>query len=731
MQRLLLVSNRLPVTIEKQKGAMHFHQSVGGLATGLGSFYKNYDSMWIGWCGLPSNNLDQQTRRNIESELLSRHHSYPIFLSKYDIKMFYSSFCNKTLWPLFHYFTDYTIFDHESWKAYQNINRLFLHDILRIARPDDIIWIHDYHLMLLPQMIRERLPHTQIGFFLHIPFPSFEIFRLLPWRKEIVEGLLGADLIGFHTYDYVRHFFSSARRLLGYDNTFGQIMVSHRIVKADAFPMGIDYERFANGVSDPNWLNEINRRCSDCKIILSVDRLDYTKGISERLEAFDYFLEKYPEYQGQVTLIMIATPSRMGVEQYQHLKQRVDELVGRINGKYGTIDWTPVTYLYRSLSFKKIVTLYNIADVAMVTPLRDGMNLIAKEYLAARKDNKGVLVLSEMAGAKSELIEAIIVNPHNKEEVARSLKEALVMPVEEQIERNTMMKDRLNRYNITTWANDFMGSLARVRNQQEEIGIKILTKNKRKNLLKKYQESHARLIFLDYDGTLVPFVDKPELAEPDEEISDLLKILNKDPRNEVILVSGRDRHTLDNWFGQLKVSLSAEHGVWLKEKGSLWHLIEPIKSEWKGEIRPILETYVDKTPGARIEEKSYSLVWHYRRVHPELGTIRAIELKEDLLHLTANLNLVVLEGSKVIEIKNGGINKGRAALHWIPKKEWDFILAIGDDWTDEDLFEALPESAYSIKVGLTMSKSRFCLTNHLEVRELLQQFGRIQKPVSK
>ena len=305
------------------------------------------------------------------------------------------------------------------------------------------------------------------------------------------------------------------------------------------------------------------------------------------------------------------------------------------------------------------------------------------------------------------------------------------MPVEEQIERNRAMQKRLKRYNVNKWTDDFIKNLLYMKEYESKLFSRKLTPDVRKEFMKKYRKSKNRLILLDYDGTITPFAPKPHLAKPDEEISALLQILNKDPKNEVILVSGRDRETLDNWFGHLNVSLSAEHGVWLKEKKNSWQLIESINSDWKSEIRPILETYVDKTPGSRIEEKSYSLVWHYRRVHPELGTIRAIELREDLLHLTANLNLVVLEGSKVIEIKNGGINKGRAALHWIPQKEWDFILAIGDDWTDEDLFEALPESAYSIKVGLTMSKSRFCLTNHLEVRELLQQFSDIESAVQK
>ena len=728
MSRLLLVSNRLSITVEKRKDTLNFRQSVGGLATGLSSFYKDRDCVWIGWCGVASNNLDSKTKEEIEKKLLTQYDSYTTFLSKKDVKMFYSGFCNKTIWPLFHYFPDYAIYNHEHWESYKQVNKLFCQTVLKIAKPDDIIWIHDYHLFLLPALLREKLPNAQIGFFLHIPFPSYEIFRLLPWRKEILKGILGADLIGFHTYDYVRHFNSSVRRLLGYEHILGRITINHRIVKVDAFPMGIDYDRFANAKIDMKWSEEIKNRCDTKeghKIILSVDRLDYTKGIPQRLEAFDLFLEKYPEYKKRVTLIMVAVPSRISVETYKKLKKEVDELVGRINGKHGTINWMPVWYLYRFLPFENIVSLYNIADVALVTPLRDGMNLIAKEYIAAKKNSLGILVLSEMAGAMTELSEAVIVNPNNREEVTESMKEALTMPPDEQIERMNIMKQRLKRYNVITWAKDFLGSLSQIKKEQNKINSKILTDEIQKVLLKKYTNAKNRLFVLDYDGTLVPFAEKPQKAKPDDEIYGLIQSLSKNPKNEVILISGRDKDTLENWFGQLDVNLSAEHGVWIKTKKGTWDIVEPLEDAWKEQIRPILELYVDRTPGSFIEEKSFSLAWHYRKSNHELSAVRARELKDDLFDLTANLNLMILEGSKVIEIKNGSINKGRAALQWISKKDWDFILAVGDDWTDEDLFEVLPDSAYSIKVGLGISRAKFYLTNYSEVRKLVKKLVEI------
>jgi len=661
------------------------------------------------------------------SEKLSAESCRPVFLSQEDVENFYEGFCNKTLWPLFHCFTQYVVYTKSLWEAYRRANEAFCEAVIKVAESDDTIWIHDYHLMLLPKLIRERLPDVTMGFFLHIPFPSFEVFRLLPWRKEILDGLLGADLIGFHTYDYVRYFLDSVRRLIGYEHVLGQITADKRVVKVDAFPMGIHYERFAKGVLDRGVQREIKRihkKVGERKIILSIDRLDYTKGISQRLEAFDIFLEKYPEYKEKVTLFLVAVPSRIKVEHYMLLKKEVDELIGRINGKYSTIGWTPIWYQYRFLGFPNLVALYNVADVALITPLRDGMNLIAKEFIATKTDGRGVLILSEMAGAAKELGEAIIVNPNNKEEVAEALKEALVMSDEEQMERNRIMQKRLRRYDVVRWAGDFMDSLSHIKKLQQELSARRLTQEMKKRLIGEYLKGNRRLILLDYDGTLIPFVEKPEKAKPDDELLALLEVLAREPQNDVVIISGRDKRTLGRWFSGLNVGLIAEHGIWIKEKEGTWEIIEPLGNDWKEEIRPLLEVYVDRTPGSFIEEKEFSLVWHYRKADPELASVRARELKDALLHLTANLNLGVLEGSKVIEIKSTGINKGRAALRWISKENWDFILAIGDDWTDEDVFAALPESAYSIKVGIDPSRAKFNLDSVTSVRLLLKDLVR-------
>lgn len=723
MERLIIVSNRLPASITKRRGKITFQPSVGGLATGLGSFYKSQHGIWIGWPGINAERLSKQGKDEVRTRL-AQEDCHPVFLNRHEVENYYYGFSNKTIWPLFHYFTQNTIYENNLWDAYERVNKTFCDAVVEIAGPKDTIWVHDYHLMLLPRLIREKLPHAAIGFFLHIPFPSFEVFRLLPWRKELLKGLLGADLVGFHTYDYVQHFLNSVRALLGYEYSYGQINADGFMVKADTFPMGIDYQEFADIVDTPAVKREIKRirgKVKDWKVILSVDRLDYTKGIPQRLEAFDSFLEKNPQYKEKITLILLAVPSRTKVIQYRVLKQLVDELVGRINGKHGTIDWMPVWYLYRSLPFRTLVALYSIADIALITPLRDGMNLIAKEFIATKTDGKGVLILSEMAGAAKELGEALIVNPNNSGAVSKALKQALTMPEAEQVEHNRVMQNRLKRYNVERWAVDFKDNLMDVKRAQQELQTKRLSKKLKEELIADYRRSAKRLILLDYDGTLVPFAGQPQKAKPTAALLQILEALANDPKNSVVIISGRNQSNMEDWFGQLNLKLIAEHGVWIKDNGQNWQVIDTLSDGWKQEVWPILERYVDRTPGSFIEEKEFSLVWHYRKSDVELGSVRASELKNNLWHFTANLNLDIMEGSKVLEIKNSGINKGRAASRWVSANEWDFILAAGDDVTDEDLFEAVPDFTYSIKVGLSPSKARFYLNSLMEVRQLLKE----------
>jgi len=719
MQRILTISNRLPISIAKRKGKLHYSHSAGGLATGLSSFHQADKNLWIGWPGIITNNVLE--KQEIEAKLKSDD-MYPVFLTKNQIEKYYEGFSNKTIWPLFHYFSQYAVYEKKFWETYRHVNNIFCNKVIKYAKSDDIIWIHDYQLMLLPELIRSHLPDALIGFFLHIPFPSFELFRTLPWRSEILNGILGADLVGFHTYDYARHFISAVTRLLGIEHTFGKLSLEDRTIKVDSFPMGIDYDKFSNASKNPaikNLVEKFLKKVGNQKVLLSVDRLDYSKAITQRLKAFNLFMEKNPDFHEKVTLILIVSPSRSRVKHYRELKEQVDELVGFINGKYGTIGWTPIWYLYRNFAFPMLSALYNVADVALITPYRDGMNLIAKEYIACKSDGKGVLILSEMAGSADELGDAIKINPNDVDDIERALHEALKMPADEQVRRNRQMKNKLKRYDIHRWTKDFVYSLQQIKEERTKKAKKRITPQARQKLINHYNSSERRLIFLDYDGTLVKFSNEPGKAIPDKELLDLLNNLAASPYNEVVIISGRNKATLQEWFGELNIGLVAEHGALLRNKGNEWMSIESLKQDWKKEIYPFFEHFVDRTPGSFIEKKEFSLVWHYRKADPELGELRARDLVDTLVHLTANLNLQVLEGNKVIEVKNSGINKGRAALQWINKENWDFIFALGDDWTDEDLFKVLPKDAYSIKVGFTSSAAKCNVKTVQEVRELL------------
>ncbi len=724
MERLVVIANRLPFSLTKTNGEFHFRPSAGGLAVGLSSLPESYERLWIGWPGIANEKLSSDDKEHIR-EKLAVEHCMPVFLSRKQIEQYYQGFCNETIWPLFHYFPTRTIWENRFWQVYKQVNHAFCREAMKIIKPGDRVWVHDYQLMLLPQLLREKIADLEIGFFLHIPWPSFELFRLLPWREDILNGLLGADLIGFHTYDYVRHFLSSVCRIVGFEHTLGKLHVNNRIVRVDAFPMGIAYDKYAQAENEPEVRNEVKKIVGTIgkrKIIISIDRLDYTKGIPQRLEAFDLFLSENPQYKGKVTLILVAVPSRTDVQDYQILRQRLEHLVGRVNGEHGSIGYVPVWYLYRFLSFQEITALYNVADVALVTPMRDGMNLIAKEYVASKTDGDGVLILGEMTGAASELGEALIVNANSKHAIVQAIKEALEMPLPEKVERNQFMQQRLRRYDIARWSHDFVEAILEVKKVQEEFAVRKLSDSTRKEMTTRYTQATKRLMMLDYDGTLVGFRGKPSQAGPDEKILTLLRKLSSDEKNTVVVVSGRDKQTLDNWLSSLDIRLIAEHGAWIQQKDGQWKHVDPtITTEWKNVIRPILELYSDRTPGSLVEEKDFSLVWHYRRAEPDLGYVRTQELRVAISDLTANLDVGVFEGSKILEIRQLGINKGRAAERWLEQESWDFVMAAGDDYTDEEMFAVMPHKAYSIKVGIGISKARFNVDTVVEFRTLLEK----------
>jgi len=716
--RIINVSNRLPIKINSTEGNITYQNSEGGLATGLSCVLTEYDNIWIGWPGADVQADLQQTV--IEELALQKLH--PVFLDQKEINNFYEGFSNETIWPLFHYFPTYSNYNPEYWESYVSVNRKFADEILKFASAGDIIWIHDYHLMLLPQLLRAAIPNITIGYFQHIPFPSYEIFRALPWKKQILNGLIGADIIGFQTEDDTKYFTNSVNRILKLNVQNHEFLCEGRKVCVEAFPISIDYKKY-NALSAHEATKKIAQKLEkliNTKIIISIDRLDYSKGIIQRLQAFDLFLKQYPEWRQKVTFIHLVVPSRDTARNYRALKREMDRLISDINGKYATLSWQPIRHFYRSFPPNLLSALYKSADLALVTPLIDGMNLVCKEYVASNVHKHGALVLSESAGAARELKEAILINPNDVEIFADSINEGLMMPQEERSDRMLKMQQKVQQNDIFSWAQKMLKSLNTIKDKRAQNNCIPITSSIYHTLDIRYTYSQKRLIFLDYDGTLVPFNKRPEDAYPDTEILQTLEHLASDTHNNVVIISGRDKGTLERWLGHLPLNIVAEHGASYKEKGSIWHNIAGLDMSWKPMVNEILESYTS-LPGTFIEEKTHSLAWHYRLADAKQGDEFAGKLIKDLKMRLDGEMLDVMHGNKVVETKSSLVNKGKAALRFITRNQYDFILAIGDDMTDEDMFKVMPLTAITVKVGSRISAASYYVKSYMDVRTFLNE----------
>jgi trehalose 6-phosphate synthase/phosphatase len=733
MARLIVVSNRLPFSIERTDDKIEVRQSSGGLVSAIKSFFEKDSGgdfsarVWVGSVDAAAADWEEALQQKALPEGFGIE---PVFPPKEQYDKYYNGFSNATLWPLFHYFPQTTQYHQEDFDAYLAVNALFADKLVELYQPGDILWIHDYQLMLVPQLVRRRLPEATIGFFLHIPFPSYELFRLLPtdWKTLLLQGLLGADLLGFHTYDYVQHFIQSAKMVLKIENQFNTLYYDNRTVRVDMFPIGIDYQKFRDAL-----FNDLAARISSAleekfmgqKIIFSVDRLDYTKGLSYRLDGYEQFLARFPEWREKVIFIFNIIPSRANIASYAAMRRQIEQQVSTINGKYSSLNWQPILYRYNHLAFEELCALYQSADAALITPLRDGMNLVAKEYVASCLD-KGVLILSELTGAAAELSEAILVNPTDTSEVADAINTALIMPLTEQRNRLSFMQRRLATYDVAHWIADNLESLQEVKQEQERDQSNFLDGASTQDLMERYATATRRCILLDYDGTLAPYAKLPSLALPGKETLQVLQELGNDPRNEVVVISGRDPETLTHWLGHLPISMVAEHGAFIRYVGEDWQPQVTLAPDWKDQIRPLMESFVTRCVGSFIEEKNNTLAWHYRNTHPDLGFTRSRELRNSLLQLTANTALQVIDGNKVLEVRLIGIDKGTAAQKVLDRFSPDFMLCIGDDTTDEDMFRVLREKAITIRVGKTNTAARFSLWSQTQVLPLLRRLPQQQ-----
>ncbi len=685
---------------------------------GLRGLHVARGGLWVGWSGITQEDLGPDLAE--ADARLGRHGLFAVHLSQQEERSFYGGVSNGVLWPLFHFLTDQIPVDLEDWEAYEAVNARFAEVAAAHWRPGDLVWIHDYQLMRVPALLRRLRPEARIGFFLHIPFPPADLFGILPRRNELLDGLLGADLVGVHAHGYLRNLRACLRRFRHLWPSLDRVRFEGRDIRFDVFPMGIAAAELADRAGSEGVVRtsfELGRS-EHLAVMLGVDRLDYTKGIPRRLLAFETMLERHPELAGAVRLVQVSVPSRTGVQAYARFRKQVDELVGRINGRFGTPTWTPVHYMYRAVTTEELLALYQMAHVMLVTPLRDGMNLVAKEFAASRRDEDGVLVLSEFTGAADELVGALRVNPYDIDASAETYFRALTMPASERRERMRLLRDRVIGYDLDRWAEEFLSALDSKPDVAAENWPAVSIEE---CLARIAAAAHVRLL-LDYDGTLVPFAGRPEEAVPDRELLQLLKQLAGRRETEVHLVSGRTKESLDGWFGDLPVGLHAEHGLWSRRApAGDWRWQGASAEPWRAPVERLLARFVARTPGAILEPKSAGFAWHYRQVDPEVAEWQVNELRTHLADLLLDQSVEIFGGDRVLEVRPRGVHKGliaRAVAVAAPRNT--IIVAIGDDVTDEDLFGGLPPGAISVAIGLNPVRGNLRLPGWEDARALLR-----------
>ncbi len=722
MGRAVLVSHRLPVTMP-EAGASLMQPTAGGLATGLNGYHAAADSIWIGWPG-DLESLSPEIRIQVDEHLDARR------LVAVDVPdelaQRYVAYANRVLWPAFHYFQDRLPIEDPGWAAYEAVNRLFAEAVARVVRPGDTVWVHDYQLMRVPALLRELCPDLGIGFFLHIPFPAPDVFRVIPQRKLLLQGALGADLLGFHTAEYQQHFASTVQSTLGIEADAHGLTVGGRLVRLGAFPIGIDAQAFDAMARTPQVKATTSvRRETGVRTIAGIDRIDYSKGLLHRLHAFRVLLQTHPGLRGRVRLLQIGVPSREQVPDYPAHRRDIEELVGKINGEFGTWDWTPVQWIARAIPREEIVSVYASADVMAVTPLRDGMNLVAKEFVASRPDLDGTLVLSELAGAAAELPEAIQVNPFDVPALAEAFYLGLTMAPEERRNRMRHMRARVLQNTTDRWAHSLSDALTQALETRSPRPTPAAA-SRIDGVIAEASRAPRLVVFLDYDGTLVPIVNDPALAAPTPELPGLVRALATTPGTEVHIVTGRSPELIDRWLGPLPVALHAEHGAWMKQGGT-WTRFAPLDLVWRPAVLALFQEFAETTPGSLVEEKRTALAWHYRNVDHWLALSRLDDLRRALIDVLPP-SAAILEGDMVLEVRPASVSKGAVADRVLERAEGEpLILAVGDDRTDEDLFAALPQSALTVHVGPMASIARFEVASDREVRDLIRRIAEARR----
>ncbi|XP_058067855.1 probable alpha,alpha-trehalose-phosphate synthase [UDP-forming] 9 [Magnolia sinica] len=772
-RRIIIVSNHLPLRPHHES---RFEFDPDALVLQLKSGYPtDTQFIFVGSLG-PHFDINPSDHDDVARHLFDRFRCVPTFLPPDIYQRFYHGFCKHHLWPLFHYMLPLSPsrggarFDRSLWQAYVSANKIFADKIMEVINPDDdYVWVHDYHLMVLPTFLRKRFNRVKLGFFLHSTFPSSEIYRTLPVRDEILRALLNSDLIGFHTFDYARHFLSCCSRMLGldYESKRGYIGLEYygRTVSIKILPAGIDMGQIESLLSMPDttrMVRELRERFDGKIVLLGVDDMDLFKGISLKFLALGRLLEQRPDLKGKVVLVQITNPARSQGTDVQDVQNETRAVAERINGAFGYPGYDPIVVIDRMVPTHEKFAYYTIAECCVVNPVRDGMNLVPYKYTVCRQGipalgedgppKKSVIVVSEFIGCSPSLSGAIRVNPWNIDAVADAMNLAVTMPDTEKQMRHDKHYKYVSSHDVAYWARSFDQDLERACRDHFVrrcwgigfgLGFRVvaLGPNFRKlsveHIVSPYKKANSRLILLDYDGTVMPqaSVDKT----PSGEVISVLNGLCSDPKNVVFIVSGRGKDSLSRWFSPCeKLGISAEHGYFTRwSRDSPWESCSIATDfEWKNIAEPVMKLYTEATDGSSIEHKESAIVWHHQDADPDFGSCQAKELLDHLENVLANEPVVVKRGQHIVEVKPQGISKGLVVEKLISTmlnngKPPDFVLCIGDDRSDEDMFESIASTVnspslpaiaevFACTVGQKPSKAKYYLDDTVDVIKLLQ-----------
>jgi trehalose 6-phosphate synthase/phosphatase len=723
MPRCLLISNRLPIAFNSKLNT--FQPSSGGLVSAIRSLDSKKVGLDFEWMGIMTDDIDPEKIHMIKESPLCHLPCHAIIVPQNKYDDYYNLYCNNVLWPLFHYERNMVRHNLKGWHAYCEINQMVANAVIEEVRDGDILWVHDFQLFLVPGLIKEKRPDIKIGFFLHIPFPSSEIFRELPQRKEILQSLLKCDQIGFHDLSYLNHFRSSVQRVLG------ELPPTERMW--GVYPISIDTDYFLNLLDDKKTCDFIEKYLTNkkqMKWILGVDRLDYAKGLLLKLSAFKAFLKKYPDQWEKIQLIQIVIPSRIDVPEYKSLKAKIEQLVSSINGEFGSPAWMPVQYLYHSVCANELSALYQISDVLLVGSRRDGMNLVSLEYVISQKDeHPGVILLSEFTGAHSTLSYAMSINPWDIHDTAEKIKDALHHPEVKRKAEMKAMRDFIKGYTSSDWAKLIIRDLL-----WEPKTVEVIQRLPTDGKFPWMEQMRGKRIifFCDLDGTLAPISLFPKDVRLQEKTIELLQSISNKDNCEFVVVSGRDKEFLEEQFidNDFDFPLAACHGAYsYSPQEHRWrNLIPNDPSKWKEHVLEILNLYTKRTPGSFIEDKGHAVAWHYRNSPKEFADFLATKLFFELEESLTNQPVHVNRGKKVIEVKSMHANKGYFAQQWIQSssKKPDIVVALGDDTTDEDMFSMLQArrdiQPYCIKVGKEKSHAHYFIKDQNSVNLFLTNF---------